>query len=1119
MRDVVDLLEEIGLGQYAESFRAHAIDAEAVRELTDHDLKELGLPLGHRKKLLRTIALLDSGPTVGAAARVPASPGGPGRQDAERRHLTVMFCDLVGSTELAARLDPEDLGEVIGAYHDLCAGVIGRFDGHMAKFLGDGLLAYFGYPRAHGDDAERAIRAGLELVDAVRRLAPRPDVALHARVGVSTGEVVVGDLLGPSAGHEVVGETPNRAARLQALAEPDSVVIGPRTRDLVGGLFEYADLSEHRIKGFEEPVHLVRVLGPSAAARFEALRSRTITPLVGREQEIALLMQRWEQAREGEGHVVLLTGEPGIGKSRIVRALGERIAERSHRVFGYQCLPYYRNSALQPVIEELERSAGMARSDDGETRLAKLSAHLAVAGGAGQRITRALADLLAIPHADRGPSLEPSPERRKARTLDALVQRFEAFAARLPILIVIEDAHWIDPTTRELLERITDAVPGMAALLVVTERAYAGEPGISGSRMTALSLSRLSRRECATLVRQIAGKDLPDEIVAQIVDKTDGVPLFVEELTRAVLESGKLRDAGDRYVLEGTLTGVAIPATLHESLMARLDRLTPAKEVAQIASVIGRQFSFELLAAVAPQDQAQLEGALDHLVDTGLILRRGEPPEAVYSFKHALVQEAAYGTLLRARREQLHTRIARALAADFPEVMEGQPELIAHHCSEAGLHEEAVEFWREAGEQALERSTPREAVAHLGQALDALRRCPPSRHRDRAELRLQITLGQASIAARSFAAPETGDAFGRARQLALELGEPAALFPPLFGSWIFHIARAEVEAGLGLANEMLQIAEAQKDATLLLVAYRAMANTYFFIGDLGATRRYAEQAMVRYDPPVHRRLASQYSADPNVLCGFFLAHALLRMGFPDRARLHAEQALAHARALGHLVTLAHALHHACLWHQLAREPLLVRQHADELIVLTSEHGLPFWLATAQIFSGWAQSQSGSSDDGYRRLRQGLAAYRATGGRLYLPYALVLQADLCRALGRFDEALNALEEARGIMQETGVRGFEPHLHRVEASSRLEAPDPDLAAVEACFMRAMEVARAQEARLSELRSAVDLGRLWRDRGRAADAYGLVAPIYGRFTEGFDVPDLRAARRLLDELATGI
>ena len=1055
---------------------------------------------------------LDAAPDPAADASA-ARPSGRG--DAGRRQLTVLFADLADSTGLAARLDPEDMRAVINAYHQSCAAIVARYDGHVAKYMGDGMLAYFGYPRAHEEDPERAVRAALDLMQTVAGLKPRPDVTLRGRAGIATGLVVVGDLIGAGGAQEqaVVGSTPNLAARLQELAQPGQVVIAASTRRLIGGLFDCEDLGAQKLKGFAQPVRAARVRGLRAVDRFEALHG-SLTPLTGREQELALLTERWRLACEGEGQVVVLSGEPGVGKSRVVMALQAHLVEQPHTVLRFQCLPYYSNSRLQPVIEELERTTGMSREDAPPARLEKLEAHLKDLDPSGSMLQQ-LAWLLAIPIEDRGLSIRLSPERRKAKTLEALVQRLWALANRQPLLVVFEDAHWIDPTSKELLERIIDGTRDVPVLVVITLRPEGPSISFGPANVTAVSLSRLSQRQAATLVERITGnKPLPPELVERIVARTDGIPLFLEELTKAVLESDLVTDHGERFVLARPNGELAIPVTLHDSLTARLDRLGPVKEVAQIAAVIGREFSYELLAAIAELPDAQLQAALRQLCATELVFGRGDPPDATYAFKHVLVQETAYNSVLRARRAELHGRIARVLAADFPEILENRPELIAHHCTEAGLDEEAVEFWREAGELAIARSAANEAVAHLESALKILARFPECHHRDRTELGLQTSLGGALIASRSFAAPETGRAFLRAWELCQRLGDERRQWPVLFGRWIHHTARAELQESLTVARHMLSLAEKQPCSVPPLIAHRALANSQFFVGDLAATRAHAEQALAGGPPPKRADLATRYISDPYVLATYFLAHALIRQGYPETGRRHAATALARARELGHVLTLAQALHHDCLFHQLAREALVVREQADALIAIATEHGLPFWQAVGRIFHGWALAETGQARAGRMELEGGLAAYRATAGALYLPYALILQADVCCAQGDLAAGLEAIAEAQSAIDATGMRGFEAHAHRVEGDLRRAGGEVEAAA--ACYRRSMAVAHGQQARLSELRAAVALADLWHQQDRRDEAYDLVAPLYGWFTEGLQIADLRAAAALLDRLA---
>ena len=804
-------LHGLGLQQYEKAFRENAIDATVLPELTAEDLRDIGVDLvGHRRKLLAAIAALrDECRPEPAERREAIDTAGT----AERRQLTVMFCDLVGSTALSARLDPEDLREIIAAYHRAVAAIVVEAGGFVARYMGDGVLVYFGYPQAHEDDAERAVRAGLGAIDAVGRLDVR-SVKLQARVGIATGLVVVGDLIGEGSAQEqsVVGETPNLAARLQALAEPGTVVIAAGTRRLVGNLFEYRELGAVEVKGIAAPVLAWQVLRPSAvASRFEALHGSALAPLIGRDEEIDLLLRRWARAKAGDGQVVLISGEPGIGKSRIAAELEKRLRVEPHLRLRYFCSPYHQDSALFPFIEQLGRASELASDDPPAVKLDKLEALLARAAPPDEDVAF-LADLLSLPASERHPLPNLSPQRKKERTLEALIRQVEGLARQLPIVAVFEDAHWMDPTSRELLDLAVERVRSLPVLLVVTFRPEFQPPWIGQPQVTMLALNRLDRRDRTALVEQIAGgKPLPVEVVSQIADRTDGVPLFVEELTKSVLESGVLREEADRYVLDRTLPPLAIPTTLQDSLMARLDRLASVRLVAQIGAAIGREFSYALLRAVSRLSEGELEAALARLVASELVFQRGAPPDAVYSFKHALVQDAAHGSLLRSSRQQLHAQIADALETQFPELMDSQPELFAQHYAEAGLVEKSVAYWGRAGRKSAARSAMAEAAAQLQKGLDQLDLLPETAERQRQELEFCSSLGAALQFVKGQATPEMGHAFARARELWEQLGSPSQFLHIPYGQSCHHAFRGEFDLAQRLDEDLLRLSRQRND--------------------------------------------------------------------------------------------------------------------------------------------------------------------------------------------------------------------------------------------------------------------------------------------------------------------
>jgi class 3 adenylate cyclase len=675
--DIDGWLRGIGLEQYAQTFRDNAIGADVLCDLTDEHLRELGLPLGARLKLLRAVAALSTG-------QIPVSPEittpAP-RTDAQRRQVTVMFSDLVGSTALSARMDPEDLREVISAYQKCVADTVGRFGGFVAKYMGDGVLIYFGYPHAHEDDAERAVRAGLGLVAAVSDL--KTHAALQTRVGIATGLVVVGDLIGSGEAQErgIVGETPNLAARLQSIAEPNMVVLAEDTRRLLGNLFEFEDLGAKDLKGISGSVRAWAALRASSAeGRFEALHAAVLTALVGREEESELLLRRWSRAKTGEGQVVLLSGEAGIGKSRLTAALMESLSTEPHTRLRYFCSPQHTDSAFYPIIGQMERAAALAHDDKPQAKLDKLDALLAQTSTSIQDATL-FAEMLSLPNDGRYPALDLAPQQRRQRTLEALTAQLAGLATQRPVLMIVEDAHWVDPTSLEAFGRTVDRIKTLPALLIVTFRPEFNAPWAGQSHVMSLTLNRLGEREAATIIKRLVGnKELPADVMAEIVERTDGIPLFVEEMTKAVLEA-EGEGAAERAVSVVPSPALAVPASLHASLMARLDRLGPAKEVAQIGAAIGREFSHALLAAVVRKPEAELGSALDRLIAAGLLFRQGVPPHASYLFKHALVQDAAYGTLLREPRRALHARIANTLESQFAEIVGRQPELLARHCT------------------------------------------------------------------------------------------------------------------------------------------------------------------------------------------------------------------------------------------------------------------------------------------------------------------------------------------------------------------------------------------------------------------------------------------------------
>jgi class 3 adenylate cyclase/predicted ATPase len=1111
--DVGGWLRSLGLGQYEALFRANDIDAEILPELKDIDLEKLGVSLGHRKRLLRAISALAAAETSAA----PSASTGPEPLDgAERRQLTVMFCDLVGSTPLSTRLDPEDLREIVGAYHGCVTETVGRFGGFVAKYMGDGVLIYFGYPEAHEDDAERAVRAGQAVIDAVGRLATQEP--LNVRLGIATGLVVVGDLIGAGAAQErgVVGETPNLAARLQALARPGTLVVADGTRRQIGTLFEIEDLGLQPLAGFAEPQRAWRVVGESGVvSRFEALRSGT-TPLVGRDEELDLLLRRWQQAKSGEGRVVLVSGEPGIGKSRLTAALSQRIETEPHTRWRYFCSPHHQESALYPFVGQLERTAGFTRDDAATTKLDKLEALLGAGAAPGD--LSLIAEMLSLSGGERFPPLDLSPQRKKERTLAALLRQLQALARRHPVLMIFEDLNWIDPTSRELLDLTIERIADLSVLLVATYRPEFQPPWIGQSQVTVIALNRLGRREGAMLVHRLAGNlgALPPDVVDEIVERTDGVPLFVEELTKAVVEAGA--DRGHGSISAVPSSSLAVPATLHASLLGRLDRLGPAaKNVAQVGAAIGRDFSYELLAAAVPLAEPELQEALRRLVEAGLVFQRGAPPAAEYLFKHALVQDTAYSTLLRGPRQALHRRIAEALEQRFPDFIETRPEIVAHHYGEAAIADKAIAYWHLAGKLSVTKSAVTEASAQLRRGLGLLDGLPETRERNQLELDIHVTLTAALMAGKGYADPEVAAALERANRLVTETaaaGTPLH-FSVLYGLWISTHAAGAIAAALEHATSFLSSAQLQPSSGPLLVSHRALALSLIYSGDYRAALAHFETAASLYRPDEHRDSAFRYGQDIGVSVFVQLSWALWHRGYPDQSARAAGRALALSRQLGHAHTLAHAFFHAGVAAVFARDVATVHGYGNDSVALASEHGFALWAAQGRILQGWADAQS-EVTTGIARIRDGLAAAEATGTSVSAPLFLTLLAEALALAGKIEEGLATLDDALATAAVSGARGWDAEIHRLRGELTARLPHPDRAKAEDSFRTALAIAREQGTRGYELRAATSLARLWSEQGRQGEALDLLAPVYGWFTEGFDTPDLKDAEKLLAELA---
>jgi class 3 adenylate cyclase/predicted ATPase len=1124
MQQIADWLKQLGMHQYIQCFAENDIDFTILGDLTDQDLEKIGVTsLGHRRKLLQAIASLKgvekTAPAIAAGVAPPTAPrlGESG----ERRQVTVLFSDLVGSTALSARMDPEDLRELITAYQKCVAEAVCHFGGFVARYLGDGVLVYFGYPEAHEDDPERAVRAGLEVITAVTAL--KTSTLLQARIGIATGLVVVGDLIGPGEAHErgIVGETPNLAARLQGIAEPNTVVIAESTRRLLGNLFELRDLGGVDLKGVAGPVRAwIALRASTVESRFEALHPSGLTTLIGREEETELLLRRWSRAKSGEGQLVLISGEAGIGKSRLTAALLESLAPEPHTRLRYFCSPQHTDSAFYPIIGQMERAAEMLNNDTPQQKLDKLDALLAQSSTSIQDAAL-IADMLSLTSDSRYPALELTPQQRRQKTMEALTTQLETLSRQQPVLMIFEDVNWVDPTSLEVLGRVVDRLRTLRVLLLVTFRPEFDAPWVGRPYVTALTINRLAEHEADDMIDCIAGNRLPSASIREdIIERSDGIPLFVEEMTKAVLEAGSDR-AAERAVAVVPSPALAVPASLHASLMARLDRLGgPAKELAQVAAAIGREFSHALLASVVRRPEAELKSALDRLIAAGLLYRRDELPHTTYLFKHALVQDAAYGTLLRGPRRTLHASIAETIEKEFGEIAESLPELLARHWTEAGLIEKAASLWGKAGQRSLARSALVEATEQLTRALDQIATLPGTPVVRAEQIKLQLALVNALMHVKGYAAPEPKAAVEQARQFierAEALGEPPEdrllLFSVLYGVWAASYVAFNGDVTRDLASQFMVLAEKLGQVAPLMIGHRLMGSSLMLTGHIAQGLEHYNQASALYDPTEHRPLATRFGQDVGVSIFVYRAWAKWMLGYPDAALADVDQALENAREGGHAGTRMYAQFHTSLTNILCAKYAAANAQSDEVVQLAHEKGAALWKALGTMEKGCVLALSGRASEAIQMITSGIATYRSTGSRVYLPCFLAHLSTTYAELGQFDDAWRCIGEAMAAVETTKERWYEAEIYRITGEIALKLPQLGGSQAGAYFERALTVARAQQAKSWELRAAMSMARLWHDQGMQEKARALIAPIYGWFTEGFDTHDLKQAKALLD------
>jgi class 3 adenylate cyclase/tetratricopeptide (TPR) repeat protein len=1122
--DVGEWLRGIGLGQYEAAFRDNDIDGELLPSLTTDDLKDIGVTIvGHRRKILTAIAQL-SLPTADlqtiAELEALAPAVQPARTAAERRQLTVLFCDLAGSTAMSARLDPEDMREVIRGYQDICSGVIARYDGFVAKFMGDGVFAYFGFPRAHEDDAERAVRAGLDLADGVARLQAPDGEALKIRIGIATGIVVVGDLIGQGSAQEqtVIGDTPNLAARLQERAEPGGVLIADQTRRLLGNAFELKSLGLQQIKGFDTPVCAWAVLREAETeTRFEASRASRMTPFVGREPEVALLLDRWRDARSGEGKVALLSGEAGIGKSRILATLRERIADEPHLVIRYQCSPHHVNDAFHPIVSYIWRAAEFASEEPSGVRLEKLETMVRRSRVEPSDIVPFLASLCSVSLHKAYAEIDMPPAEQKERLIGALLTLIEGQTREAPVVILLEDAHWIDPSSLELFDRLLDRIPELRAFLIVTFRPEFVPPWLGQSHVHSVTLSRFGRRHALAMVDRVAGgKAMPPEVLEQIIAKTDGVPLFVEELTKTVLESDLLRESNGSYVLNSVLTPLAIPSTLQDSLMARLDRLAPIKEIAQIGATIGREFPLDLLETVSPIQGVALQDALDQLMAAGLVFGHRSLSQVTYAFKHALVQETAYATLLKSRRQQLHQRIAESLRDRFPERAEREPGIVAHHFTRAGLPKTAIEWWGHAGARAMQRFANHEAALSYVNGLNLMADLPASQERDRQELAFRLALGPALLAARGYASDEVERNYQEAGRLAEELSDKEAVFTSTRGQWHYFYDRSELDRALTLAERLCTIGMEDLSPEESCLAFRALGSTLMSKGEFIRATEVFERVVTPDSQALLGTCFAHHGEEPHIVALQYKGLSLAVRGYADSGLASAQSALSLAKDLNFPLMVAFASTVVGMVLMLRRDyeacAALVRQQID----FCSEQGFIFWSAAHQILHGASRSCLYRDSEGIAQIEQGIQGWKKTGAALHVPTWSSYLAEAALYVGDVDCAEKAVLNGIAVSERHGDAFALADLKRLAGQVLLRQDRHDEA--RCAFEAAIDIASRQDAGLYLLRAGRDLAQLLADRGEAAAARDILSRIAAGLTEYSTGSDSQEAFFLLSKLSDG-
>jgi class 3 adenylate cyclase/predicted ATPase len=1112
--DLAEWLGRHGLGQYANTFAENNIDYSVLPDLTENDLEKLGVSsLGHRKKLLRAIAELTAarqptGTTKAVSSATVVPPSLVQHREAEFRQITVMFCDLVGSTQLSEKLDPEDLQKLFEAYRIECSTAINRYGGEVARYFGDGVMAFFGWPHAHEDDAVRATHASLEIVSGVAKIAG--PVTLTCRVGICSGPVVVGEI-GDSGtwSMDAVGETPNIAARLQTLAAVNTVLISESTRRLVSGAFNLQDLGHQELKGVSEPLHVYRVLtAKTTASRFEAAHTGSLTPLIGRSSELSLLLDRWQKVKEGDGQVILLSGIPGVGKSRLLHELKWHIQQEPHVLLHHQCSPYHSQSAFFPVIGRIEQAAQLTPLESAAEKLAKLTTYLPRLADNSKAPVLLVAKLLSIPLENDLELSGLTPQQIKNRTISTLVDMILAFSVQRPTLCVFEDAHWLDPSTLELLESIISRIDHARVLLVVSCRPEFRPTWMTHANTTMHSLTRLSLTEVKAMIRDILrGGSMPEPVLDRIIEKADGVPLFIEELTSSML-SAPLQTRGT-FERAPQLASLRVPDTLSDALMERLDRVAPSRRLVQIAAVIGREFSYDLLSAASRIDDDGMLSALSLLEQADIIYRVGISPVLRFAFKHALLCDAIYDSLLRSKRQQIHADIAAVLQRDFSELAENQLQVLAFHHQEAGNHQSAISCWFESGQGALAHSANVEAIASFRKALQVLDALPETPERIKQEIDIQLALGIPLIAVHGYASAETREAFSRARALCLQLGDIPEYFQALFGLWGHSWMGGKNDDALRLADEFLSRSRALSQPVPLMVAHRVMGSTLLTIGDFQSSANHFTESIKLSIGKGKQPLSNLYMVEPQAASLLLLSWDSWFLGYPDQSLSRVSEALALGQDLGHPYTVAFAHYMTSVVHLLRGEAARAFESAEKSFQMSQEQRFSLYAILSRISRGRAAGELGRLGEAQEEMALGLGEARRNGVGFMLPMMDSWLADLYAKAGEIQSALSIVE---GILVDIGDvtgRSWESELHRQKAQLLLGLNPSKTREAESHLKKSIEVARGQSAKSLELRAATSLAELWRTQGRPDEARALLEPICRWFDEGTETADLRRAR----------